>query len=81
MKFSMSYCSENKRFFAGIKVNFLLTIFKRKDEIFCRITVKTSHWTTFRERCLYFSNIILYGNKGSSIIFNFLKICSQKLGY
>ena len=42
------YCNENKRFFAGIYVNFSLTIFKRKDEIFCRITAKTSHWSTFR---------------------------------
>ena len=53
------YCNENKRFFAGIYVNFSLTIFKRKDEIFCHITAKTSHWSTFRWRCLYFSDNIL----------------------
>ena len=46
--FRMSYCNENKRFFAGVQVNFLLTIFKRKDEYFCRITAKISHWSTFR---------------------------------
>ena len=33
MKFSMSFCYENKRFFTCVQVNFSLTIFKRKDEI------------------------------------------------
>ena len=42
------YCNENKRFFAGVQVNFSLTVFQRKDEIFCRITTKTSHFSTFR---------------------------------
>ena len=48
MKFSMSYCIENKRFFASVYVYFPLTIFKRKGEIFCSITAKTIHWSTFR---------------------------------
>ena len=48
MKFSMSYCNENKRFFAGVEVNFSLSIFKLKDEYFCCITAKTRHWSTFR---------------------------------
>ena len=59
MKFSMSYCIKNKRFFASVQVNFPLIIFKRKDEIFCRMTAKTSHWSTFRWICLYFCDNIL----------------------
>ena len=55
----MSNCNENKWFFAGIYFNFLLTILNWKDEIFCRITAKASHWSTFRWRCLYFSDNIL----------------------
>ena len=31
---------------------FLLTILKQKVDIFCRIIAKTSHWSTFRRRCL-----------------------------
>ena len=44
----MSYCNENKGFFAGVWVNFSWMIFKRKDEYFCHITAKTNHWSTFR---------------------------------
>ena len=58
-KDEMSYCNENKRFFAGVEVNFSLTIYKRKDEIFCRITTKTRHFSSFRWRYSYFSNNIL----------------------
>ena len=47
MKFSMSHCNENKRFFASVWVNFSLTIFKRKDEIFCCITAKNKPLVTF----------------------------------
>ena len=47
MKFSVSHCNENKRFFASVWVNFSLTIFKRKDEIFCCITAKNKPLVTF----------------------------------
>ena len=62
---------------------------------FCCITAKTSYWSTFCWRCLYFSDnilqetwskncgpfFLLHGNKCSFIITNFIKVCSQKLGY
>ena len=50
------------------QVNYLLTILKEKDDIFCRITAKTSHWSTFRRRCLF-------------VIIKFLKTCFPKLWY
>ena len=67
-------------------------MFKRKDEFFYGIKVKTSHWSTFRRRCLYFSDILQERDRRIADLFfllydiersfiTFLKICSQKHGY
>ena len=68
-------------------------MFKQKDEFFYGIKVKTSHWSTFCWRCLYFSNILQERDHRIADLFFFLlydiersfitllKICSQKHGY
>ena len=92
MNFSMPYCSENKRFFARFYAKFSLTIFKRKDEIFVVLQRKQAISQFFVEDVYFFQIIsckkrdqriadLLYGNNGSRITINLLKICSQKLEY
>ena len=96
MKFSMSFCYENQRFFTCVQVNFSLTIFKRKDKI-CYVVLQPKQAIgQLLLKMFIFFLLILVGNvieesRISSLLFSFMvvnasslylmKTCSQKLGY